>query len=235
MVKQVVPGLWQVPLGPVNAYLVDDGREVVVIDTGLPGSVSTLEAAILEIGRNPADVRSIVITHGHPDHDGSAAALKKLTGASIYMHEADADLLRKGIGLRPLTPSPGIPGIIFRLFIHPPKQVEPAEVEARLSDGGEAPGGFKVIHVPGHCQGQVALLWAQHGGVLVAADVASNVMGLGISPAYEDLELGKRSLARLAGLDFEVAVFGHGAPILKGAGAAFRSKWAAKPVAAGVQ
>ena len=235
MVKQVVPGLWQVPLGPVNAFLVDDGREVVVIDSGLPGSVTKLEAAIREIGRNPADVRSIVITHAHPDHDGSAAALKLLTGASIYMHEADAELLRRGVGLRPLTPSPGIPGIIFRLFIHPPASVEPAEVEALLTDGGEAPGGFKVIHAPGHSQGQVALLWARHGGVLVAADVASNMMGLGISPAYEDLELGRRTLAHLAGLDFEVAVFGHGKPILKGAADAFRSRWAAKPVAAGAR
>jgi len=148
------------------------------------------------------------------------------------MHEADADLLRKGIGLRPLTPSPGMPGIIFRLFIHPPKQVEPAQVEAPLSDGGEAPGGFKVIHIPGHSAGQVALLWPKHGGVLVAADAAANQMGLGLSPAYEDLETGLRSLARLASLDFEVAVFGHGGPILKGAAAAFRSKWAARPAVA---
>jgi glyoxylase-like metal-dependent hydrolase (beta-lactamase superfamily II) len=121
---------------------------------------------------------------------------------------------------------------MFRLFIHPPKQVEPAEVEAHLSDGGEAPGGFRVIHVPGHSAGQVALLWPKQGGVLVVADAAANVMGLGISPAYEDLETGLRSLAHLARLEFEVAVFGHGGPILKGAGAAFRSTWAARPVAA---
>lgn len=231
MVKQVVDGLWQVPLGPVNAYLAYDGRELVVVDTGLPGSAPRIGAAIKEIGRKPSDVRSIIVTHAHPDHDGSAAALRRLTGAAIYMHEEDAALLRKGIGLRPLTPSPGIPGIIFRLFIHPPAEVEATEVEGRLIDGGEAPGRFRVVHIPGHCAGQVALYWATNGGVLIAADAAANQMGLGISPAYEDLELGKRSLAKLAALDFEVAVFGHGNPILKGAAEAFRARWAKRTAA----
>lgn len=233
MVKQVVPGLWQVPLGPVNAYLADDGREVVVVDTGRPGSAPKLEAALGEIGRKASDVRSIVLTHAHPDHAGSAAALRRLTGAAIYMHEEDAVLLRRGVGLRPMTPSPGMPGIMWRLFIRrqvEKARVEAAEVEALLVDGGDAPGGFRVVHVPGHCAGQVALYWPRLDGVLIAADTAANQMGLGLVPAYEDLDAGRRSLQGLAALDFEVAVFGHGKPILKGAAAAFRSRWAGEPV-----
>jgi glyoxylase-like metal-dependent hydrolase (beta-lactamase superfamily II) len=235
MVKQVLPGLWQVPLGPVNAYLADDGRELVVIDTGLPGSAPKLEAALGEIGRKASDVRSIVLTHAHPDHAGSAAALRRLTGAAIYMHQEDAALLRSGVALRPMTPSPGMPGMIWRLFIRrqaEKAQVDAAEVEALLVDGGDAPGGFRVVHVPGHCAGQVALYWPKHGGVLIAADTASNQMGLGLSPAYEDLDVGRRSLQGLAALDFEVAVFGHGKPILKGAAGAFRSRWAGEPAMA---
>lgn len=231
MVKQVVPGLWQVPLGPVNAYLADDGREVVVVDTGLPGSAPKIEAALGELGRKASDIRSIVLTHCHPDHAGSAAALRRLTGAAIYMHEEDAVLLRRGVGLRGMTPAPGVPGIIWRLFVRRQAenaQVEAAEVEAQLVDGGGAPGGFRVVHVPGHCAGQVALHSPEHGGVLIAADAAANQMGLGLCPAYEDLEVGRRSLQRLAALDFEVAVFGHGKPILQNATRAFRAKWAAE-------
>ena len=235
MVKQVVPGLWQVPLGPVNAFLADDGREVVVVDTGRPGSAPKLEAALGEIGRKASDVRSIVLTHAHPDHAGSAAALRRLTGAAIYMHEEDAVLLRSGVGLRPMIPAPGMPGIMWRLFIRRQAEkarVEAAEVEALLVDGGDAPGGFRVVHVPGHCAGQVALYWPKHDGVLIAADSAANQPGLGLAPAYEDLEVGRRSLQRLATLDFEVAVFGHGKPILKGAAGAFRSRWAGQPAVA---
>lgn len=239
MAKQVVPGLWQVALGPVNAFLADDGREVVVVDTGRPGSAPKIEAALGEIGRKPSDVRSIVLTHAHPDHAGSAAELRRLTGASIYIHAEDAELLRKGgMTLRDMTPSPGFPGIIWRLFIRRQAQkafVEAVEAEARLADGGEAPGGFQVLHMPGHCAGQVALLMPKHGGVLIAADTATNQMGLSLAPAYEDLQLGRRSLERLGQLDFEVAVFGHGKPIPQKASAAFRSKWAARPATAQAQ
>ncbi len=67
----------------------------------------------------------------------------------------------------------------------------------------------------------MALLWPSHR-VLFVGDAAANMMGLGLSLGYEDLELGKRSLARLATLDFEVACFGHGAPIKRGASARFQ-------------
>ena len=54
---------------------------------------------------------------------------------------------------------------------------------------------------------------------------SGNVFGLGMSPVYEDLAEGRRSLAKLAGLDFEVAVFGHGKPIVGGAADRFRRKF----------
>ena len=87
--------------------------------------------------------------------------------------------------------------------------------------------GLTAIHVPGHCAGQIALLWQQHGGVLIAADACSNLMGLGLSLAlgYEDLEQGRRSLHKLSALDFRVACFGHGKPILKDAASRFREVW----------
>jgi hypothetical protein len=60
---------------------------------------------------------------------------------------------------------------------------------------------------------------------MFAADTASNMMGLGYSLGYEDLEEGKRSLAKIAALDFEVACFGHGKVIRQGASAKFKQKW----------
>ena len=73
----------------------------------------------------------------------------------------------------------------------------------------------------------MAFLWPEHGGVLIAADAAANVFGLGLSPVYEDLDEGRRSLGKLAGLDFEVACFGHGKPIPSGASRRFAQKWPA--------
>ena len=87
-------------------------------------------------------------------------------------------------------------------------------------------GGLTAIHVPGHCAGQLAYLWPQHGNVLFAADSCSNMMGLGWSLGYEDFDEGKRSLKELAALDFRVACLGHGNAILQGAAGKFKEKWA---------
>jgi glyoxylase-like metal-dependent hydrolase (beta-lactamase superfamily II) len=112
---------------------------------------------------------------------------------------------------------------ILRLY----PRVEPTPVDHHLSDGQVLPiaGGLRVVHAPGHCAGQVALLWAAHGGVLLAADAASNVLGLRPSPAYEDYAMGVRSLRRLSALDFQVACFGHGKAIVGEAAAQFRRRW----------
>ena len=57
-------------------------------------------------------------------------------------------------------------------------------------------------------------------------DACSNMMGLGWSLGYEDFEQGKRSLRKLAALDFDVACFGHGKAIQKDAARKFKQKWA---------
>jgi glyoxylase-like metal-dependent hydrolase (beta-lactamase superfamily II) len=70
-------------------------------------------------------------------------------------------------------------------------------------------GAFDVIHVPGHCAGQVALLW-RPGRMLFAADVCTNIMGLGDPVGFENLEEGRVSQRKLASLSFDAAGFGHG-------------------------
>lgn len=225
----IVPGLYEVALGPVNAFLLDADDGVTLIDAGVPGSAPKILDAIRSIGRGPSDVRYILATHCHVDHAGSLAALKRPTGATAWMHPEDAAMVRAGRAMRPLSPAPGpINAILGRLLIRSaPAEVEPAEVEHEVADGEELPiaGGLRVVHVPGHCAGQLAFLWPRHGGVLLAADAAANVFGLGLSPMYEDLAEGRRSLAKLAALDFEVACFGHGRPIRGGASGRFRRKW----------
>ena len=90
-------------------------------------------------------------------------------------------------------------------------------------------GAFDVIHVPGHCAGQVALLW-RPGRMLFAADVCTNIMGLGDPVGFENLEEGRASQHKLASLSFEVAGFGHGKPIARDASTRFRKKYGKHPV-----
>src|SRR5207237_8499637 len=111
--QEVVKGLYRItPVPGVNAYLFDsDG--LTVIDTAIAGSAPKILRAVAEIGRQPSDVARIVVTHCHPEHYGSLAELKRLTGAPALMHPVDAAEVRQGTTGRRSHPSPGaIPSLL---------------------------------------------------------------------------------------------------------------------------
>jgi glyoxylase-like metal-dependent hydrolase (beta-lactamase superfamily II) len=226
--ERILPSLYRVPLRGVNAFLIDAGDEgLVLVDAGTPGDAGRILDAVGELGRSPDDVRHILVTHCHVDHAGALAEIKEATGAAAYVHPTDAEMVRSGRALRPLTPTPGIFNkVTFWLLLrNAPSTLRATEVEHEVLDGEvlALAGGIRAVHVPSHCAGQLAFLWSEggHGGVLFAADAAANVAGLRLSPAHEDLEEGKRSAKKLAGLDFEAACFGHGRAILHGASERF--------------
>ena len=227
--KQIAPMLYSIAIGAVNTFFIDDPAGGILIDTGFPDKHSVILEALAGIGKQPSDVRHILLTHAHPDHIGGAAALQKATGALTYAHPIDAPLIRAGKGWPKLTPTPGLLNLlIVKFLVRPALQVELATVDRELNDGDLIPlaGGITAIHTPGHRAGQVSFLWPQHGGVLFVADAAMNEFGLGLTIAYEDLELGKQSLRKLAALDFQIACFGHGKPIPHNASTQFRKTFA---------
>lgn len=73
-------------------------------------------------------------------------------------------------------------------------------------------GGIEVIHIPGYCAGQVALLW-HPGRMLFAGDTrARTSRALVILSASISWEEGRASQREVASLSFDAAVFGHGEP-----------------------
>lgn len=223
------PGVYCIPVGIVNVFLIDAG-ELTLIDTGTANSAGRILAAVRRLGRQPADIRHILLTHLHADHTGSLKALKEATGATAHMHPADAALTRRGEAMRPAQPGPGVlRRLLFKLLSLGivPARVEAAAIERELQDGQTLPfaGDMQVIHTPGHTQGHVSFLWPQEGGVLFAGDIASNIGRLGPSILYEDYAEGARSLARVGSLSFNTACFSHGPAIVGNAGARFRRTW----------
>jgi glyoxylase-like metal-dependent hydrolase (beta-lactamase superfamily II) len=216
-----------IPAGPANTFLLDSPDGCTLIDCGLPGGHAKIVQAIKQLGKKPKDVHHILLTHAHPDHIGGFAAVKRDTGAEAYMHSTDAPIAISGAGFRPMKAAPGLRrAILFRLFVRL-IPVEGAPIERYIEDGQQLPfaGGLTAIHIPGHCAGQLAFLWHHHGGVLFAADACSNMMGLGWSLGYENFQEGQRSLRKLSAMDFQIACFGHGKPILKDASRRFKKLW----------
>ena len=226
-VKPVIKGVQIVPMGMSNAFLIEGDDELTLIDAGYPRKEAAVFAAIRGLGRSLDQLKHLVFTHGHPDHIGSAAAIVQETRARTYMHPLDISMAESGGPFQPLKPAPGLlPPVLCRLFFHPNELVEPVSIDQPLTDGELLPiaGGIEVIHTPGHCAGQVALLW-HPGRMLFAGDVASNMMGLGDPLGFENLEEGRASQRKLSSLSFDAAGFGHGKPIAHRALTLFRNKW----------
>jgi glyoxylase-like metal-dependent hydrolase (beta-lactamase superfamily II) len=229
-VKRVIEGVHIVPMGMVNAFLIEGDDGLTLIDAGFPDKETVVFEAIQGLGRSPDQLKHLIFTHGHPDHIGSAASIVRKTGARTYMHPLDIPIAESGGPFRPIKPAPGLLGqVLCRLFFHPDKRLEPVAIDQQLTDGETLPiaGSIEVIHVPGHCAGQVALLW-RPGRMLFAGDVGTNLMGLGDPVGFENLKDGRTSQRKLAHLSFDAAGFGHGRPIARDASAAFRKKWGEK-------
>jgi len=226
---QVTPRLWQLKLGVVNSFLLKTEDGLLLIDTGYPGSADQLFAAVRETGHDPVDIRHLLLTHCHIDHAGSAAEVRRRTGARTYAHAIDAALITQGKTERSGTKVTRglIPALVYRFFIkNKGSHCEPLPIDEPLQHGDMLPlaGGIEIIHCPGHSAGHIALLVRQED-VLVAADLCSHVLGLGYSTVNEDITLAQQSILQVADYGFEQAVFGHGNPLVKQASHQLQTKF----------
>jgi len=214
-IEVVVPGVHAIRLTRVFAHLVD-GDPASLIDTGYAGSTPAIERALSDLGRRLDDVRTVVCTHGHPDHAGSARALAD-RGIEVLIHPADAERMRTGWGSAVRHPSRG------RLFA---AMTPPLERFTPLANGDVLPmlGGLEVIHTPGHTPGSVCL-YSARDRVLFVGDALQRRGGrIGFASALysDDRRAAERAVKRLAELDVEVVVFSHYPPIHDGANEALR-------------
>lgn len=211
--QQITSNLFQLALGAVNVFVIEDNG-LTLIDTGYKNSTDKIFAALQKAGKDPADIKQVILTHCHPDHSGSTAEIKMRLSIPAYAHAADAELIERGIGGRePKLLSPGLMNwIVFQLFINRGSaDIEAVNIDEKLQDGDTLSigGGLQVIHTPGHSAGHIALLLKSEG-LLIAGDLCANVMGLDLSTVYEDRPLGIKSILKAATFDFDKAVFGHG-------------------------
>ena len=230
-VKRVIKGVHVVPMGFANAFLIEGDGGLALIDAGYPRKEAAVFEAIRELGRSPEQLKHVIFTHGHPDHIGSAAAIVRETGARTYMHPLDIPIAERGGPFRPLSAAPGLlRRVMCKVFFHPDERVAPLAIDQPLTAGEILPiaDGIEVIHTPGHCAGQVSLLW-RRGRMLFAGDVCMNVMGLGDPVGFESLKEGRASQRKLASLSFDAAGFGHGEPISRDASTYFRDKYGTNP------
>jgi glyoxylase-like metal-dependent hydrolase (beta-lactamase superfamily II) len=156
----------------VNAYLVEDGTEVTIVDAGLSGLWNDLPAELAAMGRTLDDIRAIVLTHGHSDHIGFAERGRVERGWPVSVHELDAALARGEVpnpakGGGPMRPLPLL-GFLWWSLRHGARTRHLGAVST-YCDGAtlDVPGSPRVTLVPGHTPGSAVLHFAGHGALLV--------------------------------------------------------------------
>jgi hydroxyacylglutathione hydrolase len=205
-------GVHQIPgMGFSNAYLVETAQQgLILIDTGTPGKGPKVLAYLASIGRKPSEVSHIILTHADGDHSGSAAELRRLTGAKLAIGEPDAPRLS---GEKRLKEASGLGGAmvgIFGAFM----RVERVKPDIVLRDG-EVVGPLAVVHTPGHTDGSISLYRENSAifvGDLLRTDGSGNLK-LASPNMSRDMAEVRRSVERISRLEYSMLLPGHGRPI----------------------
>jgi len=224
---EVAPRIHRIGAEIVNCYIVEDGGSLIVVDAGVPAYWRDLHVELESMGRSLADVRAVLLTHGHDDHRGFAERARQ-AGVGSRVHELDAPLARKEIpnpstlagGFKPL---PALGFLIFSirkgLFRAPGLSEVGTFVDGDTLD---VPGSPQVVHVPGHTPGSAALHFPGHdalfvGDALNTYSVATGWHGPQLSPFNADRAQALDSLHRLEDIPATYVLPGHGAAWRQGA------------------
>ncbi len=180
MAALAVKTLSALPFGMLNAFLIRVNEGTVLIDTGLPGFERQVIAELKRLGLSLQALRLIVLTHGHIDHAGSAAALRRLTGAPILLHAAEAPFCagQATYAFRPTRPF----GHLFKatgLIQKPYEAFVPDCVVEGEGPFNLAPYGLaaEALWTPGHTAGSLSVLCGD--GTVFAGDLAASGLLLG--------------------------------------------------------
>jgi len=219
-----------------NIYLLLEAGPPMIVDAGSGFGnanqqlLTGLEQVRSEFGEPVAlaDVKRIIITHGHIDHFGGLGFLHgQIPEAEIAIHQLDAriltafeervDVAKKAI--RRFLQQAGVGGTMLQGFMdvygYSKKNMHSLPVARTLVDHQEL-DGLSFIHTPGHCPGQVCiavgnvLLTADH----VLRDISPHQAPESIMP-YTGLGHYLESLDKVRRMPgFELALGGHGEPIV---------------------
>lgn len=179
-----------------SVYLLNLG-ELVLIDTGAGKSVDRIIQNIEDLGLNPENLSTVILTHCHIDHIGGAQEFKKRFGSRIIMHELDATAVENadnrmtaadwyGVKLTPM-----------------PLDVKLSEDEQKLIIGGQS---IVCLHTPGHTPGSISV-YLDRGGKKIL--FGQDIHGPFLAEFGANMKDWQASMKKLLALKADILCEGH--------------------------
>jgi len=235
--SEVSAGVWLIPLplpfpvATLNVYLLRGRAGYLLVDCGLKTKAcrDALTAALEGAGVAWREIRQIVLTHIHPDHFGLAAEIKRLSGAEVSIHQAEA----AGMTPRYLDndffarhsawlSENGVPADdsneIARASVGIAEFIEMVEPDRLLADGDRLPvdgGELEVLWTPGHSPGLLTFYFAARRLFFSSDHIIEKITpNIGLHTHSSDNPLGDylASLDRVRELEIDWILPSHGSP-----------------------
>ncbi|MBI2869578.1 MAG: MBL fold metallo-hydrolase [Chloroflexi bacterium] len=241
--EEIIPGIFRIKvpmpnpeafMGYNNAYLVRDDRGTLLLDPGFNNdrAFQHLEKSLGEIGVSFRDITHIFVSHVHSDHYGLVLRLKKLSGARLYLHRLEKDLITarfvetemllkqtiEAFGINGVPPAelPELEDVVYnRSKRYMSKPVFP---DVMLEGGEEICTGrftFRVVWSPGHSPGQICLYEPAQKLLLSGDHILPNITpNIGLYPESGANPIGDfiGSLKEIQELDVDLILPGHEDP-----------------------
>jgi len=208
-VKQLADGVHLItgfPPYAINCYLVED----VLVD-----AMAKMDRGRILKALRGRTVTAHALTHAHADHQGATHAVCERLGVPLWVGERDADAAEQPRLIKERQPSHPINTLFFHAMAGPGHPVA-----RRLREDDEV-AGFRVLDVPGHSAGHIAL-WRERDRTLIAGDVLNSQHPLlGFPRALReplrvftpDPDRNRESIRRLGALEPALVLLGHGPPV----------------------
>jgi glyoxylase-like metal-dependent hydrolase (beta-lactamase superfamily II) len=223
--QQVAERVYRLGTKWINFHLIEEDGEFTLVDAGYPSYWKHVVAATEALGTSPAAIRTVILTHHHADHVGTAERLRSI-GARVFVGDRDGWIVG---GRYPSHANPGFyrdcwwrpSGIAFLAHsaisggakYRPVAELEDLREDHRL----DVPGRPLVIRTSGHTAGHFSVALPERGVLLVGdamanLDYATGRRSIGLHRFNDDRAMALASLKRLDGIDAETVLFGHGEP-----------------------
>ena len=180
-----------------TSFIIECGEELVMVDSGSGEAPHLLVENIEGLGLNPENISTLILTHCHIDHIGSAPYFTERYGCALITHNLDAAAVENG---DPVATAANLYGTTF-----PPTRIDTQLTgeEGSLFFGREQ---IHWIHTPGHTPGSLSLYCDREGKrILFGQDIHGPFL-----PAFgSDIGAWKRSMMKLLDLEADILCEGH--------------------------